>query len=81
MEGIYIRSRAKWINEGEKIYNYFCNLENNFFISNSVTLIEKLDGSIITDKNKIINETKTFYQKLYAAREDVTCNINVKDLL
>ena len=24
MEGIYIRSRAKWINEGETINNYFC---------------------------------------------------------
>ena len=81
MEGIYVRSRAKWINEGEKINYYFCNLENICFISKSVTLIEKRDGSIITDKNEIINETKNVYQNLYASREDVTCYINLKDLL
>ena len=51
MEGVYIRSRARWIEEGEQITNYFCSLENRNFISKSITSIEKKEGSIITDKN------------------------------
>jgi exonuclease III len=31
IEGVIIRSRSKWIAEGEKITNYFCNLEKNTF--------------------------------------------------
>ena len=39
MEGILIRSRTKWIDEGEKSNKYFCNLENRNFISKSITKI------------------------------------------
>ena len=81
MEGVYIRSRAKWIDEGERISNYFCNLENRNFISKSITQIEKEDGSIITEKNEIINETKHFYQNLYSSKEDGVCDTDLNDLL
>ncbi len=33
MQGHFIRSRARWIEDGEKATNYFCNLENRHFIS------------------------------------------------
>ena len=50
MEGAKVRSRAKWLNEGEKPTNHFCNLENRNFMSETrivyyfiiYTLIEKL---------------------------------------
>ena len=28
MEGVKVRSKAKWINDGEKVTKYFCNMEN-----------------------------------------------------
>ena len=34
LRGKLIRSRAKWIQEGEQPTNYFCNLENRNYISN-----------------------------------------------
>ena len=85
MEGVYIRSRARWIEEGERITNYFCSLENRNFISKSITSIEKKDGSIITDKNEIINETKNFYEKLYSFKENISdidlhCLLSDQDL-
>ena len=33
LEGVRIRSKAKWVDEGEKVTNYFCNLENRNFVS------------------------------------------------
>jgi len=33
LEGKLIRSRAKWINEGEKPSTYFCNFFKNYFDS------------------------------------------------
>ena len=81
MEGVYIRSRAKWIDEGERITNYFCNLENRNFISKSITQIEKKDGSMVTGKNEIMNETKQFYQNLYSSHENTTYDTDLNDLL
>lgn len=34
--GNLIRSRAKWINEGEKPTSYFLNLENKNFTNNVI---------------------------------------------
>ena len=34
MEGVLLRSRARWIAEGEKITNYFCELENVIMLVN-----------------------------------------------
>ena len=31
LEGVRIRSKAKWVDEGEKVSKYFCNLENRKF--------------------------------------------------
>ena len=72
MEGVHIRSRARWIEEGERITNYFCSLENISFISKSITSIEKKDGSIITNKNEIINETKNIDENLYSFKENIS---------
>ena len=76
---MYIRSRARWIEEGERITNYFCSLENRNFIRKSITSIEKKDGSIITDKNEIINE-KLYYFKENISDIDLHCLLSDQDL-
>ena len=83
MEVVYNRSRARWIEEGE--LNIFCSLENRNFISKSITSIAKKDGSIITDKNEIINETKNIYLNLYSFKENISdidlhCLLSDQDL-
>ena len=37
MEGVLLRSRARWIAEGEKIKKYFCGLEKRNYISKQMT--------------------------------------------
>ena len=44
MEGVKIRSRAKWVTEGEKVSKYFCNLENQNFISKAMNNLISNEG-------------------------------------
>ena len=51
MEGMLIRSRARWIGEGEKVSKYFCNLERRHYTSKIIRKIEKQDGTIVTEQD------------------------------
>ena len=77
IEGMAIRSKAKWIAEGEKVSKYFCNLENRNFVNRSMNYIEKEDGEILYDQNKILEEVQQFYATLYTHKnvEDVDLSI------
>ena len=69
IEGAFIRSRARWVEEGEKLTDYFCNMENINFVNKVMNRIEKPDGNVIIDTSDIVEETQCFYEKLYASRE------------
>ena len=47
LRGSYIRSRAKWIEEGEKPSKYFCNLESQNFINKQISKLELENGQIL----------------------------------
>ena len=61
----FIRSRAKWIEEGEKQTKDFCNMESRNVTSKLISRIEL----VITDQTQILEETKLFYQNLYSRRD------------
>ncbi len=64
-EGAYIRSRAKWTEEGEKSTAYFCRLEKKTQEKNSIkTLL--INDRIVTDPVIIATENVSFYTKLYS---------------
>ena len=65
LKGKFIRSRAKWIEEGEKPTKYFCNMESRNFTNQLISRIELDNGKVITDQTQILDETKLFYQNLY----------------
>ena len=64
VEGIIIRSRARWHEHGEKNSKYFLNLEKR---NNIKKHIRKLfvSGAISTDPFEILNTERRFYEKLY----------------
>ncbi len=70
-KGYQIRSRAKWIQEGERSTKYFLGLEQKRQLSNHITQINNGDKVVYSDK-EILEETALFYEKLYAS-----ANINV----
>ena len=68
LKGQHIRSRAQWIEDGEKPTKYFCNMESRNYHSKLITKLETDQGNIITDQKDILKETKNFYKKLYSKK-------------
>ena len=64
--GIKLRSKAKWIEDGEKNTKYFLNLEKRNYNSKYIKKLINSQGEELTDVKSIINEQSEFYQKLYS---------------
>jgi exonuclease III len=81
IEGVLLRSKARWVSEGEKVSHYFCNLEKRHFVSKMMTKIVD-NGKEISDSKQILEKVKLFYEKLYENKEVEQCEINdlVKEL-
>ena len=62
--GAYIRSRARWIEEGEKNTAYFCKLEKRRQEYNSICSLV-IDGEECTEPKRIANKVLHFYRDLY----------------
>ena len=65
-EGAKIRSRAKWIEEGEKPTRYFFRLEQQRGEKNSFVSVVDTDGSEETSQADIERAFVNFYRDLYA---------------
>lgn len=78
MKGYVIRSRAQWIEEGEKPTKFFCNLENQNFASKTMYKLKKDNGDIIYDQSQILEETKNFYSSLYKNKDDEIQNVDME---
>ena len=65
LQGVTIRSKVKWIAEGEKVNKYFCNMENRKYVDKSLPIIEREDGTLLTTQSDIKQEIQEFYENLY----------------
>ena len=63
MRGVLIRTKARWIEDGEKPSKYFCNLEKRNYVNKTVTRIVDDNGIEITDQKTILETIKQFYKK------------------
>ena len=52
VEGIILRSKARWASQGEKVTKYFCNLEKRHFVSKQMYKLIDNNGEEITDTKK-----------------------------
>lgn len=66
-QGAFIRSRAKWIEAGEKNSAYFSNLEKSRQLKNSITSLI-INGIENKDTRSIEKEVFSFYSELYSSR-------------
>ena len=69
LEGVIIRSRTRWAEEGEKPTKYFCSLESRNFINKTIPKIELENGEIIYEQADILGEVKEYYHNLYNFQE------------
>ena len=69
IEGLIVRSKAKWQREGEKCTKYFCSLEKRNYVEKTMSKL-KLDddGNFTTDTARILKEQEKFYKELYRSR-------------
>ena len=78
MEGVLVRSRARWIGEREKVSNYFCSLEKRHYRSKIIRKIEKRGGTIVTEKND--SKRNNFFYENRHDQEDQISNVKLKKL-
>ena len=63
-----LRSRANWIEHGEKPSKYFCSLEKRNYINKNVIKIVDNAGNIHTDQKIILNQI-SFFIKIFTLAE------------
>ena len=84
--GIILRSKAKWCEEGEKCTKFFLSLEKRNYRNKYISTL-KLNDCLLEGREKILNEEKKFFEKLYTSNLDAesyddyidqfTCNLNI----
>lgn len=76
MEGVKIRSRAKWVSEGGKMTKYFCNMESRNFTSKCMNSLITDNGILLKEQSDILTETMLFYKELYSKRDTVEVDLD-----
>ena len=66
--GVMLRSKARWVEHGEKHTKYFLNLEKRDYNKKVISKLKKSDGTEITDPNHILREEENFYTNLYSPK-------------
>ena len=67
-KGAILRSKARWVEQGEKSTKYFFNLEKRNFNRKVITEIRREDGKTLLEEHEILKEIESFYGKLYASQ-------------
>ena len=81
MKGHMIRSRLQWLHLGEKPSKFFCSLEHKHFLDKTIRKICLENGSVIIEQDKILNEVKEYYAKLFKNKDSELLNVNLSEIL
>ena len=71
-EGIILRSKSQWYEEGEKASKYFWTLEKSTKAKACIRKINSEEHGETRDPKIIMSELKMFYQNLYRKRSAKT---------
>ena len=80
LEGALVRSRGRWIEEGERPTKYFCGLEKRQYTKKYISSLE-IDGIQQHDQVAIMNYLKCFFEDVYQSRERSRNLGDIKHLL
>jgi hypothetical protein len=81
MEGHAVRSRARWIVEGEKPTKYFCNLEKRNYLNKISKKLEVEGNHMIYNQAEILNEVKNCYKNLYANKDLELLHFDLEEII
>ena len=71
ISGIMARAKARWLAEGERCTNYFCNLEKRHYNDKLISKLINDNNEEISDQFEILDIQKNFYEKLYSSSHPV----------
>lgn len=80
LNGIMVRARIRWAEEGEKPTKYFCSLESRNYVNKIIPSVHKEDGTVINKQSEILQEVKNFYSNLFAY-QDKDQDLNIEHIL
>jgi len=78
LKGAQVRSRAKWIEEGEKPTRYFFSLCRSRHNSNRIDTLKNEENEEVSDQQGLLEVIEAFYSKLFS-KEDV--DLDAQDIL
>ncbi len=67
-QGVITRSRADWVEYGEKNSKYFLNLEKANKVRSTIYNVCDDNGNVMTDGQSVQSEIYNYYSKLYSAK-------------
>jgi exonuclease III len=67
-KGAQIRSRVKWIEQGEKNNKYFLGMEKVKAINNTITSLEDNNGRVVTEQTEVRDMQYNYYKTLYSKK-------------
>ena len=68
LEGVLVRSKGKWIEEGERPTKYYCGLEKRQYSKKYISSLE-INGIQQNDQVAIMDYLKHFFEDVYQVRE------------
>ncbi len=68
IQGMIIRSKVQWHEEGERSTKYFLGLEKNRSVKKHARKLKLVDGKVITDPVEILNAQVRFYTNLFSSK-------------
>ena len=80
LEGLLLRAKARWVEEGEKPTKYFCHLEKRNYVNKTVAKLILDNGTHVTEQKDILDEIKYFYQNLYKSKDDDMEDVNLDNI-
>ena len=78
IRGSIIRTKAKWVEDGEKPSKYFLNLEKRNYVNKQISRIVRKDDTVAMSQEDIETEILSFYKTLYKENK-VESNVSIED--
>ena len=75
-KGAQIRSRTKWVEEGEKNTKYFLGLEKARAVRNTITQLKTDSGTLIDSQNQIHHKITDYYKEIYKKKVNFQTEIS-----
>ena len=79
--GAIVRSKAKWIEQGEKPTRYFFDLEKSNYNKKHIRRLKLPGGTISTDPEEILEYQKSFYENLYKTKGNIANDTEINYFL